>query len=79
MNDQDPPMWVPMKVKEDAKMTKGYLICKSVFESLEDTMVESKDQPFLMSDAPQTKVKMFKCPLTGDMVEKQKVRKVYFC
>ena len=43
MNDQDPPMWVPMKVKEDAKMSKGYLICKSVFESLEDTMVESKD------------------------------------
>ena len=70
MNDQDPPMWVPMKVKGDAKMTKGYLICKSVFESLEETMVESKDQPFLMSDAPQAKVKMFKCPLTGDMVEK---------
>jgi hypothetical protein len=61
-------MWVPMK--GEAKMTKGYLICKSVFESLDESMVESKDQPFLMSDATHALVKMFKCPLTGEMVEK---------
>ena len=40
MNDQDPPMWVPMAVKGEAKMVKGYLICKSVFEALEEIMVE---------------------------------------
>lgn len=68
MNDQDPPMWVP--IKGEAKMTKGYLICKSVFDAFEEKLEDSQDQPFIMSEPPHAKVKMFKCPLTGEMVEK---------
>lgn len=44
MNDQDPPMWVPLRKEEGvAKMSKGYLICKSIFDTLEETLVDSKE------------------------------------
>ena len=57
MNDQNPPMWIPLlkqepteKQKEEAKkntslaselkMNKGYLICKSSLDEIEEFQVE---------------------------------------
>ena len=53
-------------------MLKGYLVCKSQYEMLEEVTVENKD-------SPETKVKCVRCPLTKKTVEKSKIRKVYFC
>jgi hypothetical protein len=74
----------------DQKINKGYLISKSTLESLEEFSADPKDldtrksdpTPFSLtartSDAKNKKC-VFKCPLTGDLVEVSKVRKVYFC
>lgn len=102
MNDQDPPMWIPLTKKpgdskkaEESKssaaqdkMTKGYLICKSVYDTLEDFVVdkkaldaqskkekEQKTDPFSLTALSKPKdekdgVKVFRCPLTNDLVEK---------
>lgn len=92
MNDKDPPIWIPLKKaeltdrqKEEAKknanlsaelkMQSGYLICKSAFDSLPEVQVEQPENGFL----EQEKVRCFRCPLTGDLVEKSKTRRVYFC
>jgi len=62
---------------QELKMLKGYLICKSYYESLEEIIVDNKDG--FVSKNEETKIKCIKCPLTKKPVEKSKVRKVYFC
>ena len=70
-------------------MTKGYRVCKSTYESLEEKTVDRK---FLESQKEEgfsltpTKTKedkdgvvVFRCPLTNNFVEKKHVRKIYFC
>ena len=59
MNDQNPPIWIPLKKqeltekqKEEAKkgnaaaaelnMQKGYLMSKSIFDELEELIVDPK-------------------------------------
>jgi hypothetical protein len=69
-------------------MNKGYLICRSVYENIPEMIVDpkeienyvKKDDPFnLIAKDNEVGIKVFKCPLTGQLVEKSKVRKVYFC
>ena len=102
MNDQDPPMWIPLKKqdltekeKEEAKkagttvesnMNKGYLVCKSTLDSLEEKTVERKtleshkEEGFPLSTKEEKgDVVVIRCPLTNNLVEKKKVRKIYFC
>ena len=57
-------------------MLKGYLVCKSFYESLEEVTIDNKDE-FNLND--ETKITCIKCPLTKKPVEKSKIRKVYFC
>ena len=72
-------------------MKKGYLICKSAFDAIKEDKMTQKamDEANNIKDsANDDVVKMFgngkdivtaiKCPLTGDMIDKSKVRKVYF-
>ena len=64
-------------------MNKGYLICKEVYETLEDIEIERKviytQNKEQNETNPNEKVKAIKCPLTGEYIEKIKIRKVYFC
>ena len=65
---------------QELKMFKGYLICKSYYESLEEIIVENKDGfSSITAKDDETKIKCIKCPLTKKPVEKSKIRKVYFC
>jgi hypothetical protein len=49
-------------------MTKGYLVAKSVLETLEECTIPAKDSAFAMNTDVSTKA--IKCPITGEMVEK---------
>ena len=72
-------------------MQKGYLVSKSALDKLPEFEVDQKvldeqnqkdkDKNFnvLGKKDDKTAVKVFKCPLTGNLVEKSKVRKVFFC
>ena len=56
-------------------MNKGYLICKEVYEGLEEFEVERKiidpsNKDTLLLGDNNEKVKAIKCPLTGEYVEK---------
>ena len=64
---------------QELKMLKGYLICKSYYESLEEITVDNKDGFITSGSKDETKIKCIKCPLTKKPVEKSKIRKVYFC
>jgi hypothetical protein len=57
-------------------MLKGYLVCKSYYENLEEMTIDNKDGT---ENKDETKIKCIKCPLTKKPVEKSKIRKVYFC
>ena len=58
-------------------MSKGYLICKEVYENLQKYTVDPTelDEP---SESLE-KVTAILCPLTSKYVEVSKIRKVYFC
>jgi len=73
-------------------MPKGYLVSKSALEKLpefevdqkvldEQNNTKEKDKNFSVLNKKDDKapVKVFKCPFTGILVEKTKVRKVFFC
>ena len=71
-------------------MQKGYLVCKSAFEKIQEFTVDKKsleeskekDKPAESRAKPKddkNSVKVIRCPLTGDIIEKSKVRKVFFC
>jgi hypothetical protein len=62
-------------------MIKGYLICKSLYDGLEEFLVDNMDAFALNSsnNKEDTKIKCVKCPLTKKPIEKSKIRKVYFC
>ena len=77
-------------------MKKGYLVCKSAYDSLEELNItkkqleeqnkkdDTKGDPFsLTGSRPKEEdgntIKVIKCPLTGDYIEKSKVRKTFFC
>ena len=73
----------------DQAMQRGYLVSKSAFEKLVEFEVDQKtldeqndkkekDKSFNMLKKEE-KIKVIKCPLTGHLVEKAKVRKVFFC
>ena len=104
MNDQDPPMWIPLKrldltdkqkeeikkntaLSAELKMNKGFLICKSVFDSLEESVVDQKTLDSYRTNPDQiiidrneaAEIKVVKCPMTGDLLEKTKIRKVFIC
>ena len=84
MNDLDPPYWVPLPKPEnqqkeesrknspaEQKIGKGYLICKSQYEALEEFQkMESEDDGINLSKKENKQIPCIKCPFTGDLVEK---------
>ena len=92
MNDQDPPMWIPLKQKEltekqkeeakkgsaaaaELKMQKGYLVCKSVFDALEENNIDpkslEKEQKTIdLAQIDESGLKLVRCPLTGNLFKK---------
>lgn len=62
-----------------------------MFDTIKQFTLDPKDQDASMKDTTpfsltsrsnpddKNKKKVFKCPLTGDIVESSNVRKVYFC
>ena len=71
-------------------MPNGYLISKSALDKIPEFEVDQKvldDQnnvkeknfSVLSKKDDKAPVKVFKCPFTGILVEKAKVRKVFFC
>ena len=82
----------------EQKIVKGFLICKSEYEKIQDQYVTQKsakehndrqsskklmegekDIFSLTTKDEKESIKVIKCPLTGDFVEKSKTRRVYFC
>lgn len=77
-------------------MNKGYLICKSsldkieelvyekkVFEEITKKDISAKERNSLINNQVNSKdeknsVKAIKCPFTGELIEKSKIRKVFF-
>ena len=73
-------------------MPRGYLVSKSALDKLPEFEVDQKvldeqnnskekDKNFsqLAKKDDKTAVKVLKCPFTGNLIEKSKVRKVFFC
>lgn len=79
------------QIVAEQMMQRGYLVSKSALEKLTEFEVDQKvldeqnnkdkDKNFSVLSKKDDKgaIKVFKCPLTGNLVEKSKVRKVFFC
>lgn len=65
-------------------MNKGYLICKSALDDIEEFQMEqsaldSWKEGEQVKKVEEGGVTVIKCPLTGTLIQKSKIRKVYFC
>ena len=75
----------------EQNMPKGYLVSKSALDKLpefevdqkvldEQNNTKEKDKNFnLNKKDDKSQIKVLKCPFTGLLIEKSKVRKVFFC